>query len=121
MTATATRTAFAPVAVRATSSRSGSLRLTRRGRLLLTCLVVLGVFLLLSVGRAGSQAATVTATDPALVQMTVQPGDTLWAIAQRIAPNNDPREVMAQIRRINDLSTPGLLVGQQLLLPTPAS
>ncbi len=118
MTATATRTAFAPVAARAAAARPRPLRLTRRGRLLMTCLAVLGLFLLLSVGRAGSQAATVTETGPALAQTTVQPGDTLWGMAQRIAPDNDPREVMAQIKRINHLHSSGLRVGQQLLLPT---
>ncbi len=116
MTTTAARTAFAPVAV--ATRRPGRLRLTRRGRLLLTCVAVLGLFLLLSVGRAGSQAATVTGTAPALVQTTVQPGDTLWAVAQRIAPDNDPRQVMAQIKRINNLHSSSLRVGQQLLLPS---
>ena len=53
-------------------------------------------------------------------QTTVQPGDTLWSVAQRIAPDNDPREVVAQIRRINHLHTSALQAGQLLLLPTAA-
>jgi LysM repeat protein len=83
-------------------------------------LLVLAVGLLLaaiSVGRAGSQAATATETGPSLQQTTVQQGETLWAVAQRIAPDNDPREVVAQIRRINHLESSSLRVGQQLLLP----
>ncbi len=50
----------------------------------------------------------------------MQPGDSLWSVAQRIAPQNDPREVIAQIRRLNDLEGSELQVGQQLLLPTSA-
>lgn len=96
---------------------ASSVRLTRRGRLVITVLGVLVLLALISVGRTGSQAATATETGPALTQATVQSGETLWSVAQRIAPDNDPREVVAQIRRINDLPTSGLRVGQQLLLP----
>ena len=126
MTATMTRTAFAPlptgVAARSAARRpaAGRLRVTRRGRLVLVLLTVALLFVGISVGRAGSQAATVRETGPALEQVTVQPGETLWAVAQRIAPDNDPRAVVAQIRRINNLHSSTLRAGQQLLLPTPA-
>jgi hypothetical protein len=101
-----------PVAARRT-------RLTRRGRLVLLLLAVGILLASISVGRAGSQAATATETGPALTQTTVQQGETLWAVAQRIAPGNDPREVIAQIRRINHLPSSSLRAGQQLLLPVP--
>jgi len=124
MTATQTRTGYRTFAESRTAQRpavtTGRLRVTRRGRLLLTAVVALLLLVVLSIGRAGSQAATVTEAGPGLQQATVQAGDTLWSVAQRIAPDNDPREVVAQIRRINDLSTSGLQVGQQLLLPTLA-
>ena len=116
MTATQSRTAYAPLAAPA----QGRLRLTRRGRLVLTLLTVALLFVAISVGRTGSQAALVTETGAGYEQATVQPGDTLWSVAQRIAPDNDPREVIAQIRRINDLKGSSLQVGQQLLLPTAA-
>jgi LysM repeat protein len=92
--------------------------LTRRGRLLLLGIAVALLFVAISAGRAGSSAGTVTETGPAMQQTTVQSGDTLWSVAQRIAPDNDPRAVIAQIRRINHLKGSGLQVGQQLLLPT---
>ena len=47
----------------------------------------------------------------------VQPGDTLWSLAERIAPARDPREVVSQIRRLNGLPTAALQAGQQLLVP----
>ena len=93
-------------------------RLTRRGRAVLLLVVALVLLVAGSVGRTGSQAATFTETGPALQQTTVQSGETLWSVAQRIAPDNDPREVIAQIRRINHLQGSSLRAGQQLLLPT---
>jgi len=121
MTAIQTATGYAPLfSGPGTAAARGPLRITRRGRLLLTAIVALLLLVALSVGRAGSQAATVSEAGPGLQQTTVQPGDTLWSVAQRIAPDNDPREVIAQIRRINDLTTSGLQAGQQLLLPTLA-
>ena len=95
-------------------------RLTRRGRVVLLVVSALILLACISVGRAGSQAATATENGPMLQQTTVQPGETLWAVAQRIAPQNDPRDVVAQIRRINHLQSSGLRVGQQLLLPVAA-
>jgi hypothetical protein len=95
-------------------------RLTRRGRLVLLGMSALLLLAAISVGRAGSQAATATENGPMLQQTTVQQGETLWAVAQRIAPKNDPRDVVAQIRRINHLQSSGLRVGQQLLLPIAA-
>lgn len=92
-------------------------RLTRRGRTLLLLTTALLLLVAISVGRTGSQAATFTETGPALQQTTVQQGETLWSVAQRIAPGNDPREVIAQIRRINHLQGSSLQAGQQLLLP----
>lgn len=92
-------------------------RLTPRGRALALGLGVLVLLLLISLGRAGSQAATATGTGPQLRPTTVQPGETLWSVAQRIAPGRDPREMVAQIRRVNHLPSSGLRVGQQLMLP----
>lgn len=105
-----------PRAVRSRARRS-HLRLTRRGRLVLLLLAAGILLAVISVGRAGSQAATATETGPSLQQTTVQQGETLWTVARRIAPDNDPRDVIAQIRRINHLQSSSLRVGQQLLLP----
>ena len=39
----------------------------------------------------------------ALVDVTVAPGDTLWSIAGEAAPDRDPREVIEEIRHLNDV------------------
>ena len=93
--------------------------LTRRGRVLLLALLVAVLFGAFSLGRAAPQAASVNQSGPVLEQVTVQQGESLWTVARRIAPHNDPREVIAQIRRLNDLATWQLQAGQQLLLPVP--
>ena len=105
----------------ATTSTS-TLRLTRRGRTLIVLLLaglLLGAF---SLGQDATQAAGVAgdSATPALEQTVVQPGESLWSVARRIAPDNDPREVVAQIRDLNELASAQLVPGQQLLLPVSA-
>ncbi len=48
---------------------------------------------------------------------SVQPGDTLWSIADA-QTGGDPRDLVAEIRQLNDLSSTVLQPGQTLLLPT---
>ena len=113
---------------RTSTPRSGPahLRLTRRGRLLLLVALVGVLFAAFSLGRSASQAAPRLDADlpavpqPAAEQLVVQHGESLWALAQRVAPDDDPRDVIAQIRRLNDLPSAQLRPGQQLLLPVAA-
>ncbi len=49
--------------------------------------------------------------------VTVEAGDTLWSLAQRLDPQADPRDVIAAIMTLNGLDTPTLQPGQVLLLP----
>jgi Tfp pilus assembly protein FimV len=39
------------------------------------------------------------------VTYLVQPGDTLWSIAQRVAPERDPRAVVDALRDARDTDT----------------
>lgn len=91
------------------------LRITRRGRLALTAAVSLPVLaasiLLASPGaQAGSEAG-----EPEVY--TVLAGESLWDIAEAIAPNEDPRAVIDQIRRANGLSGAEVFPGDRLILP----
>lgn len=107
-----------PTAARVTRAGERTpVRLTRRGRLAVLTLLVAVLFGAFSLGRAAPQAAPVGRTQPLPVQITVQPGESLWTVARRVAPDHDPREIVAQIRRLNDLTTWELRTGQQLLLP----
>ena len=47
----------------------------------------------------------------------VRPGDTLWAVATRAAPDVDPRVVVDAIASANDVDAGALVPGQQLSIP----
>lgn len=99
------------------------IRLTRRGRVVVLAVLVAVLFAAFSLGRSASQASPPTGlSSPAPAQniVTVQAGESLWTMAQRVAPDNDPREVVAQIRDLNGLASAQLVPGQQLLLPVLA-
>jgi LysM domain len=112
MTATAVRGA----AVRGAAVQ-GRVRLTRRGRLA----VVAGVLGLMVVGFSATGHVASQAASSAGVQhartVTVQPGETLWAVAERIAPHADPRLVVDRIAQINHLAGAQVVAGQQLVVP----
>jgi hypothetical protein len=92
-------------------------RLTARGRLV----VLLGLIALLivafSLGRVGTQASQDRGHEQALSQTVVRSGESLWAVAKRVAPGHDPRAVVDQIAELNDLSSSSLQPGQLLLVP----
>jgi hypothetical protein len=102
----------------ASSSVNSAVRLTRRGRLVMvmvvmTLLVVAGFTLGRSVSFAAGPAHPVTHHS-----VVVEPGETLWSVAVRIAPHQDPRLVVADIESLNHLADADVEPGQQLLVPT---
>jgi hypothetical protein len=110
-----------PVGARVVRPAPGHLRLTRRGRLVTAAATVLIAALTLVgvVSRAGSLRETAPVPASAPAQVVVAPGETLWSIAERIAPDRDPRPVVAGIQRLNGLPTPDVHAGQTLLLRAP--
>lgn len=105
---------------RTVSAAEARLRLTTRGRRLLVALAALPLaagigFAALSGGSALASGETVATAD--FETVTVMPGDTLWAIAEEVAPAEDPRTVIHEIEKLNALSSGSLQVGQQLAIP----
>ena len=97
-------------------------RLNRRGRLVVGALLALslaGFFFLLSTLFGGVvQAAEPEAAKFDFVTVTVLPGDSLWEIADKVAPDADPRAVIALVEELNGLDqSQSLQVGQTLLVP----
>ena len=97
------------------------LRLTRRGRVVFTALaalpIVIGV-LVGSLGSGGAVAGIDDGTGPAVFDtVVVGAGDTLWGIAESLAPTADPREVIHEIMQLNGLRDPVVQPGQRLALP----
>lgn len=100
-------------------ARSGamSLRLTRRGRLVLLVAFVALVFAALTV-FGGESAATGEAGAPVQTRtVEVGEGDTLWELAATAAGPGDVREMIHEIQELNALSSAGLVVGQEIAVP----
>lgn len=123
-------------------SRRSGLVLTRRGRrairaaVLVTTTSVVALLLVLAwLGAAASVAPAASAGDgrpgvvsgalssrlaaeaPERVEVVVRPGDTLWQIARSNAPDRDPRSVVADIVRLNDLPSTAVAAGAVLVVP----
>lgn len=93
------------------------LRITRRGRLALFALIALPITA--AIGATVGSPATATGAD-ASVQfstVTVRAGESLWLLAERVAPDADPRDVVTDIASLNNLTEAELLPGQTLALP----
>ena len=103
------------------TTNGSHVRVTRRGRVLLLLALVAVLFAAFSLGRSASQAAPTADGPSAPAQhVVVQPGESLWTVAQRTAPDHDPREVVARLRELNGLTTSQLQPGQQLIVPRAA-
>jgi nucleoid-associated protein YgaU len=105
--------------------RPGSVRLTRRGRLViagLAILVIASVVTVLVIAAAVSVQASSHATAPGSVyrgmtQVVVQPGQTLWSIAAAADPSGNAWAVVQQIINANALPSVTVQAGQLLWVP----
>jgi len=108
--------AAAPALVPATR-----LRLTTRGRRVVALLASLPAIVALSIAIVSGGGALASAEHGAPVggfdTVTVLPGDTLWSIAQEVAPAADPRDVIDAIVRLNALGSAQLDAGIELAIP----
>lgn len=107
-------TTLAPVTV-------SPIKLTRRGRLVLSTLsfaTMLAISLVSLFGIATSSAnAANEVSNSTTTQIVVAPGETLWTIAARVNPEIDPRAVIDQIMDLNVINGSNVYAGQVLLVP----
>ncbi|RSM75837.1 LysM peptidoglycan-binding domain-containing protein [Kibdelosporangium aridum] len=90
----------------------------RRRRIAASILIGLGMFLaVLGVGALANAFTTNTVPDRTAV-VWVQPGETLWDVAERTAPGYNPEAVVARIHELNDITGNTVLAGQALQVPT---
>jgi Tfp pilus assembly protein FimV len=107
-------------AVRTARAPRRSVRLTRRGRVV----VFLFAFVLVAAVAVGLAAGSAAIRDgggaPAVDVITVAPGDTLWDIASdtAAATGGDVRGAMEQIQQLNTLDGSLVYAGQQLRVPS---
>lgn len=104
------------------AERAGStrLRLTRRGR------VVLGVFGVMLVAAALALAAVFLAPGAqasaegeaeTFGYVVVAPGESLWSVAATLDSETDPRDLIAEIVRLNQLEGSGVQAGEPVAVP----
>lgn len=114
--------------LRASSARVG---LTRNGRLVrtlaMTCLAAAGLAATWD-GGPGVAARPLESAGPAArtlppdtVTVTVAPGETLWHVARRTAPQQDPRDVVTRLVLLNGLTGARVRAGQELIVPAHPS
>lgn len=98
-------------------------RLTRRGRLARTLLVLSLAVVLASVfglnagANTSDQVSGEKGASTSFVQVTVAPGDTLWSLATRLADGGDVRALVDEIASVNSLATAEVQAGQKLRIP----
>jgi len=97
------------------------LRITVRGRRVLAAVTAFPVIVALAAAIIGGGVAVATKEDGAAAgsfeTVTVMSGDSLWTIAQSVAPGADPRDVVAAIERLNVLDGVTIAAGQKLAIP----
>ncbi len=94
-----------------------TLRITRRGRIVLGVLMALIVLAFSLVLASPGAVAESTEVGNDFEYVTVLSGDTLWTIAKSVDPHADPRDVVASIMNLNQLANAALQPGQELAIP----
>jgi len=107
---------LAPQVRAARPARPGSVRLTRRGRLVVLTLAVLTILAIGFVLAGGSVATDESGTPVPTRVVMVGSGDTLWDIAAGLT-DGDVRAMVDRIQRLNALDTGMVTAGQRLLVP----
>jgi hypothetical protein len=105
------------------TARAPHLRLTSRGRRVfgvLAALPVIAIAILIGPNMLGAQATSDPGTSD-FTYVSIAPGETLWQLAAEVAPQADPREVVADILKLNNLSSGDVQPGQELALPAQYS
>ena len=106
---------------RQSNSAGGSIRLTRRGRLVFfgVPFVLLAVLGLVLIGflTAPLNAGVATTAGTGAIEVTVQAGESIWSIAAQAGLDRDVRDVVSEIVQLNDFSSSVLSPGQHIFVP----
>jgi len=98
------------------------LRITKRGRVVFTSLAAIPfVVAAVLMGLNGGGATATSSAGAPIEQVTVQAGQSLWQLAEDIAPGTDPREVIRDILAVNQLESASVQAGQRLDVPAEYS
>jgi LysM repeat protein len=93
------------------------LRMTVRGRRVLTAFIVVPLLIAIATLALNGGKATASSDSVAPTYVSVQQGESLWQLAEQIAPTTDPRDVVADILSLNGLDSSQIVAGQRLAIP----
>ncbi len=99
---------------------SRRIRLTGRGRIVVAALAVVaacGLFVAAAGAAQASSPAAAHAATGSDQRIIVQPGSTLWSIAENADPHADARTVVQEMLQANRLKTADITAGQRLWVP----
>lgn len=99
---------------------SGRIVLNRRGRLARTLVVLSLAIVAASVagGQAGANTSqTQRSSADTFITVTVAPGDTVWSLANRVAPAGEAGALVSAIIEINSLGSGDVEAGQKIRIP----
>ena len=82
---------------------------------MLTAALLVGASWLLT--QSGVGAVSARDARPAIEYVVVQPGETLWDVAGRVAPDADRRDTVERILAMNNLRGAGVDAFQRLAVP----
>ncbi|MCU1559492.1 LysM peptidoglycan-binding domain-containing protein [Mycetocola sp.] len=98
---------------------SGRIRLTRRGRAVFTSLAA-GPLVAVAAWIGVNALPAVATSSPSSVVFeyaTIESDQSLWQLATTVAPDVDPRDVIADIMRLNQLDSSTVSPGQRIAIP----
>ena len=110
-----------PPAPREGSTERTPVRLTRRGRIVVTAAAVLAIGAV-SVAVGGAARATGHSGAPAgpggaVTRVEIRPGESMWSVAEAYDPDADTRVVISEIMQLNSLASAQVQPGQLLWVP----
>lgn len=105
------------------SARQVELKARARRRNLVLGAAAIAILVALALPWGGAGGKTLAASGPVLAGATansstvyvVQPGDTVWSIAQHLEPGADPRVIVAQLEA--EVGSDTLQLGEHIRLP----
>lgn len=103
-----------------TRARDGKLRLTRRGRIvfgMFGTLVVAALLALAAALGAPQAQASAEAGGEEFGYVVIAPDSSLWNVAAELDPSSDPRDLISEIVRLNQLEGSGVQAGQPVAVP----
>jgi hypothetical protein len=96
------------------AARRSTVRLTRRGRVVV---FLLGLAVALFAGFVLANGSTATEHSETTTTIQVGAGETLWDIAKSVAVEGHTADMVDHIKDLNHLSSGGLQAGQELRVP----